>query len=60
MAGVLDFVRVATDGVGKRIANLLHTAAGPGGVDIYQQLTGVCDPTDPTRSPGKPRTISTA
>jgi hypothetical protein len=49
---VLDFVQVATDGPGKRIVNVKHTGAGPGGVDVYGQVTHVTDPTDPTKVVG--------
>lgn len=47
MAGTPSFVRVAVDGVGKKILNLLH-AAYLAGDDAYQQLTGIADPTDPS------------
>lgn len=47
MAGTASFVRVAVDGVGKRILNLLH-AGFLAGDDAYQQLVGLADPTDPS------------
>lgn len=48
MAGVIDFVRVAVDQAGKRILNLKHVAL-LSGEDAYQQITGICDPDDPTK-----------
>lgn len=49
MAGISGFVRVAVDGAGKRIMNLLHTDFFGAGADGYQQLIGITDPTDPTK-----------
>lgn len=49
MAGTSGFVRVAVDGVGKRIMNLLHADFFGAGNDGYQQLIGITDPTDPTK-----------
>lgn len=49
MAGISDYVRVALDGVGKRILNLKHVDWFGAGSDGYQQLTGIADPTDPSK-----------
>lgn len=48
MAGIADFIRLAVDGGGKRVMNLLHLDFYSAGVPGYQQLTGIADPTDPT------------